>query len=366
MTPFLADRKPLSVSDLAAFGHLRRPVWLATPDGGCFRWGNRAAAMLWNVQDEATFRHLPPQPELACGQGQADLLRRGGTLDKRLCLSGRWIDCLLSMVLLEDEGEMLLVEGDAPPSTASRPATAAGAGGRRLLVVENNPVGRRITEAMLASLGHDVVTAGDGAAAVAAVAAQCFDLVLMDMRLPDMAAAEAVGLIRDLPPPHGLVPVFCITAEALDAAEALRRSAAIAGFASKPLDKARLAGIVAIHAAPGWGVAAYDPAILRSLADTLDPASLQRILTKFLTDTARRMELMKAAFGTGDRAEISRQAHSIAGAASQFGLTELSGLCRNLCHQVEMDADMRKLQETFARLCDVIPAAQTYLTFALA
>ncbi|HFD14903.1 MAG TPA: response regulator [Rhodospirillales bacterium] len=119
--------------------------------------------------------------------------------------------------------------------------------GRRLrvLVADDNPVNLRLLSIMLERAGHEVVTVTDGREAVAAVAAGTFDLVLMDLQMPNMGGLEASRRIRALDDPaKASVPILAVTANALEGEEARCRAAGMSGYLTKPVERARLLDLV--------------------------------------------------------------------------------------------------------------------------
>lgn len=104
--------------------------------------------------------------------------------------------------------------------------------GRRVLLVEDNPVNQEIALAMLAQGALDVTTAEDGAAALREAAARAFDVVLLDLHLPDMDGLEVLRGLRAL----GVqAPVLALTASAADEEKAQCEQAGMAAFLTKPL-----------------------------------------------------------------------------------------------------------------------------------
>ncbi len=101
---------------------------------------------------------------------------------------------------------------DIPESRISQERRAA-----RVLVAEDNPLNRKIALAMLVKLGVDVVTVENGREALAALEKDEFDLVLMDVQMPEMDGLEATRRIRD--PASAVrrhdIPVIALTANAM-------------------------------------------------------------------------------------------------------------------------------------------------------
>ncbi len=111
----------------------------------------------------------------------------------------------------------------------------------RILIADDNPVNLRLLSIMLERAGHETITVADGAEAVAAVAAEPFDLVLMDLQMPNLGGLDAARRIRALDDPaKASVPIVAVTANALEGEEARCRAAGMTGYLTKPVERARL------------------------------------------------------------------------------------------------------------------------------
>lgn len=123
----------------------------------------------------------------------------------------------------------------APAADASPPPTEPSAPRRpiRILLAEDNPVNQLVAQAILERRGHSVHVVANGLLAVEAVKTGAFELVLMDVRMPEMDGLEATRSIRALPE-HGTLPIVALTAHAL--AEERQRcfDAGMDDFLSKP------------------------------------------------------------------------------------------------------------------------------------
>jgi CheY-like chemotaxis protein len=128
-----------------------------------------------------------------------------------------------------------------PPRDPEREADSAGAKTSSpcaldVLVVDDFAMNREIAASFLRFSGHRVTCVEGGAEAVAAVTATAFDVVLMDVRMPDVDGLEATRRIRALEGPHGQVPIVALTAQALTEQVAECRKAGMDTHLAKPFD----------------------------------------------------------------------------------------------------------------------------------
>ncbi|MFZ4533459.1 MAG: response regulator, partial [Alsobacter sp.] len=202
--------------------------------------------------------------------------------------------------------------------------------GRRILLAEDNRTNRLVVGTILEKLGHTVHAVEDGRAALEAVQRDQYDLVLMDVMMPEMDGYAACRAIRALPGPAARLPIVALTANALPEDEASARAAGMCDFATKPITRARLEQIVA-SACP----ATHGPSPVSAPArDQMDRSTLDRfvdemgvdmareIIAVFLRDTQLRLALMPDLIA--DRSRLSREAHSLKSAAATLGLSGLA------------------------------------------
>ena len=143
----------------------------------------------------------------------------------------------LSVVLARPAASEEREAGAAVVAAPSRPC--------RILCAEDNPYGRVILATILKELGHGVDFVGTGHAAVSAVAAGGFDLVLMDVTLPNGDGIEATRRIRALPGHEGAIPIVGVSGLSSAEEEARARAAGMSDYLAKPISPARLAKAIA-------------------------------------------------------------------------------------------------------------------------
>ena len=122
--------------------------------------------------------------------------------------------------------------------------------GRRILLVEDTPTNRRIARAILAQMGAEIDTAEDGVEAVAAARSTVFDLILMDVHMPNMNGLEATAAIRSLPSPFSAPPIIGLSASTFPEDQNRCRDAGMNDFLAKPYRGRQLRELAARWMAP--------------------------------------------------------------------------------------------------------------------
>lgn len=108
-------------------------------------------------------------------------------------------------------------------------------GALRILLAEDNPVNQKLTTEFLKKLGHEVVVAVDGHAALSALQQTCFDLVLMDVQMPGMDGIETTAEIRRTERVSGKhIPIVALTAHAMKGDQEKCFRAGMDDYLSKP------------------------------------------------------------------------------------------------------------------------------------
>ena len=116
----------------------------------------------------------------------------------------------------------------------------------RILIAEDNLVNQKVIARLLEKRGHSVAVAGDGRQAVGAWEREPFDLILMDVQMPEMDGIDAVGVIRNREKESGShVPIVALTAHAMEADRSRCLSAGMDAYVSKPIELRELDEILA-------------------------------------------------------------------------------------------------------------------------
>jgi signal transduction histidine kinase len=122
-----------------------------------------------------------------------------------------------------------------PPATQDRPLQ-----GVQILLVDDNAVNLAIERQMLERLGAVVTSAAGGQESLDLCAVAAFDLILMDIQMPDIEGREATRRIRGGGGPNAQVPIIAVTANTLEAQKASYQAAGMDGLIAKPVEPAAL------------------------------------------------------------------------------------------------------------------------------
>jgi two-component system sensor histidine kinase/response regulator len=155
--------------------------------------------------------------------------------------------------------------GPAPAGIRAEMMLRERHAGARVLVAEDHAVNREVAIAQLQSVGLKVDTACDGQEAVDKVAAQDYDLVLMDMQMPRLDGLAATRAIRALPG-RGRLPILALTANAFAENRMQCLAAGMNDFVAKPVDLDRLCATLLLWLPSRPGVAGPRKALVREAA----------------------------------------------------------------------------------------------------
>ncbi|WP_198164618.1 hybrid sensor histidine kinase/response regulator [Rhodoplanes sp. Z2-YC6860] len=252
---------------------------------------------------------------------------------------------------------------DGWASAAPGQTTAAGGAGVRGLLVEDNKTNQLVATKILASLGYAVDIAGNGVEAVAACTRTAYDLVFMDVMMPEMDGLTAARAVRQLAGAHGTPHIVALTANVQkhDRDECL--NAGMNDFVPKPLTRQGLAEAIArfrdtrlccapLEMADGAEPSdaacrpRFESGIYSELSEVLGAADSKMVMQTFLVDTEQRIVSMRASAEQGDGAAVQRDAHATKSTAASLGFLRLSDIAREL----EQDALGLKGQALGARL----------------
>jgi CheY-like chemotaxis protein/HPt (histidine-containing phosphotransfer) domain-containing protein len=237
----------------------------------------------------------------------------------------------------------------------------------RILLAEDNLVNQKLALRLLERMGYRADVAANGLEVLQSLRRQPYDVVLMDVQMPEMDGLEASRAIWAEWPAQARPRIIAMTANVLakDRQECL--AAGMDDFVAKPirvddlaaaLNKSRpLAGRARPAAAsapcpdvaePAPSVTLLDPAALERLREAAggDAGFLKEMFATFLADATGLLAQMHQSLEGGDAATLRLAAHTLKSNSANFGATVLSDLCRDL----EMMAKIGVLEEGAEKL----------------
>jgi len=242
----------------------------------------------------------------------------------------------------------------------------------RVLVVEDNLVNRKLALTILAKMGLGAEAASSGAEALEALGSSLYDLVLMDVQMPEMDGLEATRQIRSrdstiLDPG---VPIIAMTAHAMSGDRERCLEAGMNDYITKPVSPRELYDVLdrwlprdpeapedttppePAKEALGDGTEPEPPVYDRegTLRRLLDDEELVGLVVKtFLEDTPVQIEALRGALEKGDGPVAERLAHTIKGASANVGGERL----RRVAFEMEKAAGDGRLSEARDRMAEL-------------
>ena len=247
----------------------------------------------------------------------------------------------------------------------------------RALIVDDNPTNRLVAGRMLKDFDIQTDTACDGAEAVTAANRFNYDLILMDLRMPEMDGFQATRTIRARGGRLAAVAIVAFTANAFPEDIKACLEAGMNGFVVKPARKKALVDAIlrvlpgpmaterlAEYAAPPLAIAEAEPAAIvtaepvldrnafEELAREIGPDGACEIRTVFLAETEAKLKLLRRLSVDADRATIGREAHSLKSAAGTFGYRQVASVARLIERRAEQLSS-----DDYLQLLDHVDAA---------
>jgi len=216
-----------------------------------------------------------------------------------------------------------------------------------ILLADDHATNRMLGLKILARLGYQAEAADSGSAVLEALRRKEFDVVLMDIQMPEMDGFETTRAIRESRP-DGLPRIVAMTANAMQGDREACLTAGMDDYLSKPIEVAALVGalraragsadetepapVVRAPAVGGAGPAMPDPTAMRKLTDLVggDPRLVGELIESYLEETPKLLARLEAAMRAGDADGVRLAAHTLKSSSADFGALALADLARDL------------------------------------
>jgi len=248
------------------------------------------------------------------------------------------------------------VEMSASPALITRHTLRESARKLRILVAEDNAVNQAVILRALQKMGHTPVLAQNGKEALALASTEKFDLLFMDVQMPEMDGLAATAAIRESEKNSGThLPIFAMTAHAMKGDRERCLASGMDGYITKPVRFSDIEQTLA-------GVATTPVTLAKPAAETTswnraealnriggDQELLQELCDIFLEESPKLLEKLRQAITDGDTDGVMRAAHSLKGESSYLGAGGTSQAARQL-EEMGSKKDLSRAGDTFAVL----------------
>jgi signal transduction histidine kinase/DNA-binding response OmpR family regulator len=242
------------------------------------------------------------------------------------------LDCLLAIYSIRIEPVAVpLYRHTEPAKDKSR---------LRILLAEDNRINQQYAKALLEKAGHQVTIAENGVMAVDAAQREDFDVILMDIQMPEMDGVVATRQIRKLPAPKCTTPIIAMTAHAMAGAREDYLKAGMDDYISKPFQPTKLLSKLATlvgRRAPDMpqrtaagAAAALDMDKLEGLRNVLPGRELVAFIELYLHDAHTHLESIAETVAKGELEATGRSAHVLVSTAGNVGAMRVSAAARRL------------------------------------
>lgn len=211
----------------------------------------------------------------------------------------------------------------------------------RILLAEDNPINQKLATRLLEKRNHTVIVTGNGKEALETLKKENFDLVLMDIQMPEMDGFEATSILREQEKSTGKhQPVVAMTALAMNGDRERCISAGLDGYISKPIHPRELDEVLDRYVTQKQGSCfpqelisernnSVDIAQLLERIDD-DRALLEELMQLFKNDYPRGIAAVDAAIHAQNPSELRLAGHSLKGALSNLSAINAAALAAEL------------------------------------
>lgn len=232
-------------------------------------------------------------------------------------------ECLLS--ILNSQSDTPQIESDIEvqdtlPKSASGPL--------HILLAEDNRINQKFALALLEKTGHTIDVVDNGLKAVEAVMKTAYDVVLMDIQMPELDGVAATARIRRLRGAKAKTPIIAMTANAMIGQREEYLKAGMNDYIAKPIQAtaliAKLDALAARNNTSSPGPTDIDTTALSKLEEILSPAEVDAFISVFLNNLDQQTVALTNALDQNDVDSVATTTHDLIATAANVGATALS------------------------------------------
>jgi PAS domain S-box-containing protein len=261
------------------------------------------------------------------------------------------------------------VDEEVEPVTDGKRARSA----LRILLAEDNAMNQKVALRLLEQLGYGADVAGNGLEAIEALERQPYDVVLMDVQMPELDGLDATRRICEHWPEETRPHIIAMTANALPEDREACFAAGMNDYVAKPIRAEELVSALkrvkprANGDGGSAGVAhiSLDDAALANLRELGGDEFLGEVIDAFLADAPDLLATLRGSLDSGNTEELRRAAHTMKSNGATLGAEKFAELCRTLEHRAkegELDgaADLvDQIEEEYRPLEEALTALRT-------
>ena len=234
----------------------------------------------------------------------------------------------------------------------------------KILLAEDHLTNQKLAARILEKRNHSVAVVSNGREALEALEMDTYDLVLMDMQMPEMDGFEATAILREKEKKTGLrQSVVAMTALAMNGDRERCMAVGMDGYISKPIRPQELDELLEKHVSQKANSAPRQPEIapngsvdVAQLLDRIDDdrSLLAELVSVFRREYPQNLEAIRAAIGTQDAGELERAAHTLKGALGNLSAIRAATLAADL-ERMGRSLNLSNAQATLDRLAGELP-----------